>query len=111
MVRLRITGMPFPEFDEVEFVADLVHWRDAGNAWCGWDPYPRAGPRKEATAEGHGPGRPPPLAEGDGPEICYAVRSFLIYSSRRYGVQFRDVFTRRVRPAAVRASRAIQVAC
>jgi len=50
------------------------------------------------------------LAEGDGPEICYAVGAFLIYSSRRYGVQFRDVFARRVRPAAVRASRAIQVA-
>jgi hypothetical protein len=50
------------------------------------------------------------LAEGDGPEICYVVGAFLIYSSRRYGVQFRDVFARRVRPGAVRASRAIQVA-
>src|SRR2546421_12010977 len=51
------------------------------------------------------------LTEGDGPENCYAVGAFLIYSSRRYGVEFCDVFTRRARPAAVRASRAIQVAC
>jgi hypothetical protein len=44
-------------------------------------------------------------AEGGGPEICYAVGAFLIYSSRRYGAEFCDVFARRVRPAAVRASR------
>src|SRR5690242_6877492 len=37
-------------------------------------------------------------------------RAFLIYSSRRYGVEFCDVFARWARPAAVRASRAIQVA-
>jgi hypothetical protein len=48
--------------------------------------------------------------EGGGPENCYAVGAFLIYPSRRYGVEFCDVFARRGRPAAVRASRAIQVA-
>ena len=50
----------------------------------------------------------PRLAEGCGPENCYAMGAFLIYSSRRYGVECCDVFARRVRPAA---SRAIQVAC
>jgi len=58
-------------------------------------------------AEGRLAARP---AEGGGPENCYAVGAFLIYSSRRYGVEFCDVFARRARPAAVRASRAIQVA-
>jgi len=73
---------------------------------------PRKGtPRKGTPRKGtprKGVGLQP--EEGPGPEICYAVGAFLFYPSRRYGVEFFDVFARWGRPAAVRASRAIQVA-
>jgi hypothetical protein len=86
--------------------ADIGEWRTLITAAAG-------NPLVFAKVSGLYPAGPgwAAAAEGDGPENCYAIGVFLIYSSRRYGVECCDVFARRVRPAAVRASRAIQVAC
>ena len=63
--------------------------------------------RRSRSAWTSSPGGRESLAEGYGAEICYAVGTSLIYSSRRYGVESCDVFAR---PAAGRAFRALQAA-
>ena len=71
--------------------------------------HPTRRPRGKAPADHH-----PGLAAAGGRRRAGNLlcgRGLLVYSSRRYGVEFCDVFARRGRPAAVRASRAIQVAC